>query len=332
MAFCACSGGHGRTECTAWRVAHLAARRYPRLARATMATIGTPSLDQLRVFLTVVESGSFSSAARRLGRATSATSYAISGLEQELRLQLFERGTTRRPQLTEAGRLLLDDIRRVSENVEKLRGKARRLRQGGETELRVAFDSIVSDDVVSESLRRLHQQFPLISLHVRVESLGASMQLVLDRAVNVAITGSSNVGDGAVSRLVLGTVKMVPVAAPGHALVGSSSDASAREHMQLVLTDRFGPANGADQFVSNAHTWRVTDVALKHQLLLDGTGWGFMSVLRVRTDLLAGRLIQLVLTDAPNFQYPLFAVHRTDSPPGPATSYLLSQLSSLTIA
>ena len=35
-----------------------------------MPGIGTPSLDQLRVFLTVVETGSFAAAGRRLSRAT----------------------------------------------------------------------------------------------------------------------------------------------------------------------------------------------------------------------------------------------------------------------
>jgi len=40
-----------------------------------MPDIGTPSLDQLRVFLTVVETGSFAAAGRRLSRATSAVRF-----------------------------------------------------------------------------------------------------------------------------------------------------------------------------------------------------------------------------------------------------------------
>ncbi len=43
---------------------------------------GVPSLDQLTVFLTVVETGSFAAAGRRLGRATSAVSYTIANLER----------------------------------------------------------------------------------------------------------------------------------------------------------------------------------------------------------------------------------------------------------
>ena len=44
-----------------------------------------PTLDQLQVFLTVAETGSFSAAARRLNRAQSVVSYAIANLKASLR-------------------------------------------------------------------------------------------------------------------------------------------------------------------------------------------------------------------------------------------------------
>ena len=56
-----------------------------------MPGIGTPSLDQLQVFLTVVETGSFAAAGRRLSRATSAISYTIANLEMQLGIALFDR-------------------------------------------------------------------------------------------------------------------------------------------------------------------------------------------------------------------------------------------------
>ena len=46
-----------------------------------MPDVGTLTLDQLYVFLTVVETGSFAAAGRRLGRATSAISYTVANLE-----------------------------------------------------------------------------------------------------------------------------------------------------------------------------------------------------------------------------------------------------------
>jgi len=45
-----------------------------------MSGPGTPTLDQLRVFLAVVETGSFAAAGRRLNRAVSVVSYGIGNL------------------------------------------------------------------------------------------------------------------------------------------------------------------------------------------------------------------------------------------------------------
>src|SRR5262252_7312358 len=88
---------------------------------------GTPTLDQLRVFLTVVESGSFASAARQLGRATSVISYAIANLEAQLGMLLFDRRSTRKPQLTEAGRAVLSEARAISNGLHGLRAKVKGL-------------------------------------------------------------------------------------------------------------------------------------------------------------------------------------------------------------
>ena len=69
-----------------------------------MPALGSPSLDQLRVFLAVVDAGSFSAAARRLNRRQSVVSYTIANLERHLGgLLLFDRAS-RKPTLTEAGK------------------------------------------------------------------------------------------------------------------------------------------------------------------------------------------------------------------------------------
>ena len=75
---------------------------------------GTPTLDQLRVFLTVADVGSFAGAARKLGRATSVVSYSIANLEAQLGVSLFDRESTRKPQLSEAGRTVLSEARTVT--------------------------------------------------------------------------------------------------------------------------------------------------------------------------------------------------------------------------
>jgi DNA-binding transcriptional LysR family regulator len=67
-----------------------------------MRSPAMPSMDQLLVLLAVVEARSFAAAAGRLGRATSAISYAVDTLETHLGLPLFDRGTARKPKLTAA--------------------------------------------------------------------------------------------------------------------------------------------------------------------------------------------------------------------------------------
>jgi len=68
-----------------------------------MSNPGLPTFDQLKIFLTIVETGSFAGAARKLNRAVSVVSYGIANLEAQLGLTLFDREGTRKPVLTEAG-------------------------------------------------------------------------------------------------------------------------------------------------------------------------------------------------------------------------------------
>src|SRR5580700_5533373 len=85
----------------------------------------TPSIDQLFVLLAVVETGSFSAAAKRLRRAVSAISYAIDTLEQQLGLSLFDRGTTRKPKLTLQGEAIVSEARAVAQSVDALRARVK---------------------------------------------------------------------------------------------------------------------------------------------------------------------------------------------------------------
>jgi DNA-binding transcriptional LysR family regulator len=79
-----------------------------------MANPGTPTFDQLRIFLTIVDTGSFAEAARALGRAVSVISYGFTNLEAQLGVMLFDREGTRKPQLTAAGRGLLAEARAIA--------------------------------------------------------------------------------------------------------------------------------------------------------------------------------------------------------------------------
>src|SRR5258708_30411228 len=95
-----------------------------------MQAPGTPSVDQLLVLLAVVEEGSFTGAAKRLRRATSAVRYAIDTLETQLGLTLFDRGTTPKPKLSHVGGAVVAEAKAVPPRGGTLRAPARGLLVG----------------------------------------------------------------------------------------------------------------------------------------------------------------------------------------------------------
>jgi len=255
-----------------------------------------PTLDQISVFLAVVESGSFTGAARRLGRATSVISYAIANLENQLGVTLFARAATARPQLTDAGRAILSDSRNLAIAVDGLLAKARGLISGLEAEVSLVVDVMWPAKKLVKALDDFRRKFPTVALRLQVETLGAVTDAVLGGGAAFGISGPLELASDLLVRGPAGSVKLVPVAAPTHPLAltqGPVSAASAREHIQLVLTDRSTLTQGRDFGVLSVRTWRLADLGAKHALLVAGMGWGNMPKPMVNEDLKRGRLVEL---------------------------------------
>ncbi|BCP53849.1 LysR family transcriptional regulator [Kaistia sp. 32K] len=293
-----------------------------------MPAIGTPSLDQIRVFLTVVEIGSFAGAARKLNRATSAVSYTIANLEQQLGVKLFDREHTRKPVLTDAGQAVLAKAHAVSSGVDDLRASVRGLLDGLEAELTVVVDVMFPPARVADALKAFETTFPTVKLRLYMEALGAVPQLVQRGIATVGFGGGMRIVGGGLEMISLGDVEMIPVAAPGHPLAqlqGAAKPGEARRHRQLILTVRSQFEEGDDVGIFAAEAWRLADLGAKRALLLAGTGWGNMPIPTISEDLAAGRLVRLDLPEIGSGRYLLHALYRTHSPPGPAARWLIQR-------
>jgi DNA-binding transcriptional LysR family regulator len=287
----------------------------------------TPTLDQLRVFLTAVEVGSFAGAARRLGRATSVISYSVANLEAQLGVVLFDRQSTRKPKLTEAGRTVLAEARTITNGINGLRAKVRGLLQGLEAEIHLVLDVMLPASRVVDALKAFRVEFPTVSLRLYVEALGAVKQMVLDRTATIGICGPLDVEVAGLERIGVGSVELIPVATPDHTLAraGRNAPGAGRDHIQLVLTERSPLPQGHDLGVIGTQTWRLADLGSKHMLLKEGIGWGYMPEPMVREDLQRGRLVQLDMPEYKDGFIRLHAIYRTDTPPGPAGSWLIAR-------
>ena len=288
---------------------------------------GTPTFDQLRIFLAVVDGGSFAAAGRRLNRAVSVVSYGIGNLEAQLGLVLFDREGTRKPQLTVAGRALLAEARSISHGIDGLRAKVKGLLDGLEAEVDMAVDVMFPPARLGKVLREFSQAFPTVQLRLNVEALGAITAMVLDRQAIIGLSGPIAAGVEGVECTAAGSITMVPVAAPDHPLgrMERIPPGAGREHIQLVLTDRSRFTDGRDFSVISPRTWRLADLGAKHSLLREGIGWGNMPLPMIEDDLISGTLVRLAMPDHLGGTYRFAGIWRRDTPPGPAASWLLER-------
>lgn len=292
---------------------------------------GTPTFDQLRIFLTIVDTGSFAGAGRKLNRAVSVISYGIANLEAQLGLTLFEREGTRKPVLTVAGRALLAEARSIAHGIDGLRAKVKGLLDGLEAEVDLAVDVMLPADRLGRVLRRFATEFPTVQLRLHMEALGAITAMVLDRKAVVGLSGPLSAGVEGIDGRLAGSVPMVPVAAPDHPLGRMSSipPGAGRDHNQLVLSDRSRFTEGRDYSVVSPKTWRLADLGAKHALLREGVGWGNMPLPMIEPDLVAGTLVRLAMPDHAGGTYRFSGIWRRDAPPGPAALWLLDQFVAL---
>ena len=288
-----------------------------------------PTLDQIAVFLAIVEAGSFTAAARKLNRATSVISYAVTNLEAQLGVSLFERAGARRPRLTEAGRAILSDSRGIALALSGLVAKARGLTQGLEAEVSLVVDVMLPAKRLVRGLDEFRTKFPTVALRLRVEALGAVTEAVMEGLAAFGLSGPLPIESDALTRGPAGSIKLVPVAAPGHPLAqqGKISAVQLRDHIQLVLTDRSALTQGRDFGVLAVRSWRLADLGAKHALLLAGLGWGNMPKWVVADDIKRGRLVRLDIESDNDLVYPFHSLYRSDAPPGPAAYWLMERLS-----
>jgi len=296
-----------------------------------VAQPGTPTFDQLRIFLAIVDTGSFAAAGRKLNRAVSVISYGITNLEQQLGLTLFEREGSRKPVLTIAGRALLAEARTISLGIDGLRAKVKGLLEGLEAEVDLAVDVMLPAQRLATVLRAFAEAFPTVSLRLHVEALGAVTAMVLDGRAVIGISGPLSAGVEGVDGKSAGSVILLPVAAPDHPLARMDKipPGAGRDYTQLVLTDRSQFTEGKDFAVMGLQTWRLADLGAKHALLRQGIGWGNMPLPLIEADLVAGTLMRLNMPDHRAGTYPFSGLWRRDRPPGPAASWLLERFVAL---
>src|SRR5215470_7445165 len=132
-------------------------------------------LRHLRYFLAVGEEEHYGRAAQRLHVAQPALSRQIQDLEDEVGFKLFER-MPRGVKLSIAGKLFLEDARRILQEVNEAAARAARVARGQSGTLRVGFTENASwHGIVPDSFRRFRERQPGAELQL---SPGSSIEQI----------------------------------------------------------------------------------------------------------------------------------------------------------
>jgi DNA-binding transcriptional LysR family regulator len=144
-------------------------------------------LRHLRYFIAVAEELHFGRAALQLGISQPPLSQQIQALEQELGARLFER-TNRRVELSEAGRLFLEEARLVMAQVDKAADVARRAQLGELGEMKIGFTSSAPfNSSLPKAIYAFRQAFPAVHLNLKEMSSKSVADALLDEAIEIGL-------------------------------------------------------------------------------------------------------------------------------------------------
>ena len=267
-------------------------------------------VEALIAFSAVIDAGSFSAAAERLGQTPSGVSRTISRLEDHQGMTLMHR-TTRRLQMTEEGSWLLGRARSLLADLAntELEAAARRSQPAGLVRVNAATPAL--DHLLAPLVAEFMDAYPLVQLEL--VSGETYVDLIEERADLAIRIGA--LPDSTLNARRLGTTRLRVLAAPAYLEKhGAPPDAaSLKEHRTLGFT---APASLNTWPLQHAggEGWTVTPAVtassgetVRH-LALGGAGIASLSDFLTRADVADGRLVPVLEAATLGWTQPVWAV------------------------
>lgn len=269
--------------------------------------------DALVMMDTIARTGSFAAAARELGKVPSALTYSVRQLEEALDVLLFDR-RSRQAQLTAAGTELLQEGRRLLQEMDAVANRVRRVASGWETQLAISVEDIIATSTVFElvqafcDLRQFRRageaedlgdqnKSPATRLRLRTDVLAGTWEALVTGQVDLAIgVAGQHANPGGIETRPLGAVPFVYCMAPHHPLAQASeplTDAQLVHHRAVAVADtaqRLAPITV--NLLPGQDVLTVPNMRHKLEALLRGLGSGFLPVPLAQPHLDAGRLVR----------------------------------------
>jgi DNA-binding transcriptional LysR family regulator len=267
--------------------------------------------EALTMMDAIARTGSFAAAARHLGKVPSALTYNVRQLEDALDVLLFDR-SSRQATLTAAGQELLDEGRRLLDEMDAVANRVKRVATGWETQLTVAVDDICSRSTILDLCAAFYAEeapipraaqaggdatsSPPTRLRIRNEVLAGTWEALVTGQADLAIgVGGGLEPPSSVTVKDLGSIEFVFAVAPHHPLARfttSIDDAELIRHRAVAVADsasRLTPITV--NLLPGQDVLTVSDMRAKIDAQLSGLGCGFVPEPMVREFIASGRLV-----------------------------------------
>jgi DNA-binding transcriptional LysR family regulator len=275
-------------------------------SRSDPRNVLTP--EALTMMDAIARSGSFAAAARLLGKVPSALTYNVRQLEDALDVLLFDR-RSRQATLTAAGRELLEEGRRLLDQIDAVANRVKRVATGWETQLTVVVDDVISRSTIldlcadfyadtavgSREERTAAPGAPPTRLRIRTEVLAGTLEALVTGQADLALgLGMNRELPSGLAMKELGSICFVFAVAPHHPLASAAEpidDAEIVRHRAVAVADsahRLTPVTV--NLLPGQEVLTVSDMQAKIAALLRGVGCGFVPEPMVRDAIAAGTL------------------------------------------
>lgn len=147
------------------------------------------NINQLRAFVTIVEKGTFSAAARTLGISQPAVSLQIQALEEFLGVDLLDR-KTKKVQLTEAGKLFYPTALQIVTKVDNAQHQLEELGDQVKGRLTVGGSTIPGEYVLPKLLGRFKKEYPDVAITLKIADTEEITDQIVSGELQVGLIGA----------------------------------------------------------------------------------------------------------------------------------------------
>lgn len=202
------------------------------------------SLENLKAFITSVDEGSFSAAARVLGKVQSRVSTVIGNLKIDLGLSLFDR-SGKYPVLTPEGKALLKEARYIVERCRSLKEHADIVAGGLEPCFRLAVDELIPPRILSGVLERFYSRFPDTELEILTGAITDISDMVLAGRADMGIEIPSGQPVASCEWHLAGQLGFIVAASSDHPLakLDKVGEEDLGKYLQLLNVSRVGESD-----------------------------------------------------------------------------------------